>query len=202
MAVKDHSLDDKITESAKAEFLKYGFQKASLHKIAANAGITTGALYTRYKNKDALFTSLLTDMFSEMNNESENIQQLYKEAKAGRNDDKFVAAIKAEEKIYLNMMFDHYDECVLFFCKSSGSSIETMVNDMMKRKSLETVSYLKSISRNAVDLDGVSFLLSEQFHYYREILERGYTREKAVSCMETVEIYIEAGWKALFGKIL
>lgn len=202
MAVKDHSLDDKIIESAKTEFLKYGFQKASLHKIAANAGITTGALYTRYKNKDALFTSLLEDMFIEMNNISEGIQQLYMEAKSSRNADKFVEAIKAEEEIYLNMMFDHYDECVLFFCKSSGSSIENMVNEMMKRKSEETVSYLKSISRVPFDLDGVSFLLSEQFHYYREILERGYTREKAVSCMETVEIYIEAGWKALFGKIL
>lgn len=27
--------------------------------MAAHAGITTGALYTRYKNKDALFCSLI-----------------------------------------------------------------------------------------------------------------------------------------------
>ena len=59
MANKDHSLDDGIIQAAYSEFLAYGFQKASLHKIAEKAGVTTGAIYTRYKNKDALFASLL-----------------------------------------------------------------------------------------------------------------------------------------------
>ena len=61
MANKDHSLDDGIIQVAYLEFLAYGFQKASLHKIAEKAGVTTGAIYTRYKNKDALFASLLQD---------------------------------------------------------------------------------------------------------------------------------------------
>lgn len=55
MAVKDHSLDDKIIHAAEDEFLEHGFVAASMHKIADRAGVTTGALYTRYKNKDALF---------------------------------------------------------------------------------------------------------------------------------------------------
>ncbi len=59
MASRDHSLDDGIIQAAYSEFLAYGFQKASLHKIAEKAGVTTGAIYTRCKNKDALFVSLL-----------------------------------------------------------------------------------------------------------------------------------------------
>ena len=55
MANRDHSLEDRIVQAAYSEFLTYGFQKASLHKIAEKAGVTTGAIYTRYKNKDALF---------------------------------------------------------------------------------------------------------------------------------------------------
>ena len=61
MAKRDHSLEDGIVQAAYSEFLTYGFQKASLHKIADKAGVTTGAIYTRYKNKDALFGSLLQD---------------------------------------------------------------------------------------------------------------------------------------------
>ena len=61
MANRDHSLEDGIVQAAYSEFLTYGFQKASLHKIADKAGVTTGAIYTRYKNKDALFGSLLQD---------------------------------------------------------------------------------------------------------------------------------------------
>ena len=55
MTNRDHSMDDGIIQAAYSEFLAYGFQKASLHKIAEKAGVTTGAIYTRYKNKDALF---------------------------------------------------------------------------------------------------------------------------------------------------
>lgn len=55
MANRDHSLDDGIIQAAYSEFLAYGFQKASLHKIAEKAGVTTGAIYTRYKNKDAYY---------------------------------------------------------------------------------------------------------------------------------------------------
>lgn len=66
MASRDHSLDDGIIQAAYSEFLAYGFQKASLHKIAEKAGVTTGAIYTRYKNKDALFVSLLQDFFETM----------------------------------------------------------------------------------------------------------------------------------------
>ena len=66
MANRDHSLDDGIIQAAYSEFLAYGFQKASLHKIAEKAGVTTGAIYTRYKNKDALFASLLQDYFETM----------------------------------------------------------------------------------------------------------------------------------------
>ena len=40
MASKDHSLDSGIAQAAYKEFLTCGFQKASLHKIAENAGVS------------------------------------------------------------------------------------------------------------------------------------------------------------------
>ena len=57
---------DGIIQAAYSEFLAYGFQKASLYKISEKSGVTTGAIYTRYKNKDALFASLLQDFFETM----------------------------------------------------------------------------------------------------------------------------------------
>ena len=202
MAVKDHSLDDKIIEAAKEEFMEHGFMKASLHKIVAKAGITTGALYTRYKNKDDLFCSLVKEAFAKIGNEFEPMEQMYMEAQKSRNAEQILEVIKKEESIYLNLMFEHYEECILFFCKSSGSSLERIINTLMAKKSAQTVEFLRSIAKNEIDFDGIELLMSQQFQYYREILERGYDKEKAVSCMETVEIYIEAGWRALFERIL
>ena len=51
----------KILESAKKEFLEKGFSAASLRTIASNAGLTTGAMYRHFKDKDALFCALVDD---------------------------------------------------------------------------------------------------------------------------------------------
>ena len=54
MAVADRSIDPRILESARTEFLASGFEKASLKTICEGAGVTTGALYKRYKGKEEL----------------------------------------------------------------------------------------------------------------------------------------------------
>ena len=67
MANKNHELDKPIIEAAKQEFLKNGFQETSINIIAQKAGVTTGAIYTRYKGKDELFGSLMEDFFKSIN---------------------------------------------------------------------------------------------------------------------------------------
>ena len=55
MALRDHTLDDKIITAARQEFSAKGYSSASLRKIAEKAGVTVGAIQTRYKSKDELF---------------------------------------------------------------------------------------------------------------------------------------------------
>lgn len=49
----------KLIEAAKEEFLENGYEKASLRNICKKAGVTTGALYFFYKNKEDLFVSIV-----------------------------------------------------------------------------------------------------------------------------------------------
>lgn len=66
MAVPDHSIDPKILESAKQEFLKNGYEKTKLNTICENAGVTTGALYKRYKGKGDLFCAVVNGTVSDL----------------------------------------------------------------------------------------------------------------------------------------
>lgn len=50
---------EKLLISAQNEFLKYGYEKASLRTICKNVGLTTGALYFFFNNKEDLFKSLV-----------------------------------------------------------------------------------------------------------------------------------------------
>ena len=66
MSVPDQSIDPRLLSAAKEEFLKKGFEKASLAKICKAAGVTTGALYKRYKGKEELFCALVSDTVRDM----------------------------------------------------------------------------------------------------------------------------------------
>ncbi len=51
----------KIQEAAMKEFSEKGYMKSSLRKICNDAGVTTGALYFFFKDKDELFCSLVKE---------------------------------------------------------------------------------------------------------------------------------------------
>lgn len=66
MSTPDKSIDPRLLASAEAEFNKNGFIKAELKTICENAGITTGALYKRYKGKEELFCAVVEGIVSEL----------------------------------------------------------------------------------------------------------------------------------------
>ena len=74
---------EKLIVSAKAEFMEKGYAKASLRKICANAGVTTGALYFFFDDKQDLFRAIvepplaaLVEMIEEHFAEDEEILSL------------------------------------------------------------------------------------------------------------------------------
>ncbi|MHB9940915.1 TetR family transcriptional regulator [Clostridium sporogenes] len=56
MNVNEHNRKKQhILEAAIIKFTEKGFEKTSLREIASTAGLTTGAIYHHFKNKDELF---------------------------------------------------------------------------------------------------------------------------------------------------
>lgn len=53
-----------ILEAATAEFSVHGFAKASLRHICAKAGVTTGAMYAYFKDKNELFAHVISPVTS------------------------------------------------------------------------------------------------------------------------------------------
>ena len=64
MSNRDTSIDPRLLESARKEFMEKGFIKAELKTICENAKITTGAVYKRYKGKEELFSAVVEEAVS------------------------------------------------------------------------------------------------------------------------------------------
>jgi len=50
-----------LLEAAQEAFTRFGYQGATVDRIAAAAGFTKGAVYAHFRNKEALFLELLAD---------------------------------------------------------------------------------------------------------------------------------------------
>lgn len=201
MALRDHSLDDKITAAAREEFLEKGYTGASLRKIAEKAGVTVGAIQTRYKSKDELFVSLLKPFLDE-------IGTLFQDTKvdyyAGGNTD-FRTGLKTsmqhESEAILCLIFDHYEDAVLLLCRSAGSSLEHCFDGIVQSKIRESVAFFHKAGFAGIDEKLLGLLISAQFDSYRRIVLECADRKTAEHYMESLMTYHFGGWAAFFESV-
>lgn len=150
MAVRDHSLDQPILESAKKEFLAEGFEKASLKEICRNAGVTTGAIYKRYKDKEELFAAVVKDTVEELDKIADekcgvDLAQI--------SDEALVNAWDMDEAYmmwWFQYLFDRYDGFVLLIKCAETTRYSNFQHDWVEKMTEGTFSYYKEAFRRGL----------------------------------------------------
>ncbi len=61
--MKTETREKQILESAKKAFARHGYQKANITMICKKAGIGRGTFYLYFKNKEAVFSAILENIF-------------------------------------------------------------------------------------------------------------------------------------------
>ena len=198
MALKNHALDEKILTAARAEFLENGYKNASLRKIAAQAGVTVGAIYTRYATKDALFCALVQPLL-------DRVAQGFAVIREGYYSDMptpehMASAMALESAAILHLLFDDYDAAVLLLCRSGGSSLEGFFDRLVEEKIRETQAFFTAMGRPHPDEHLMALLIGGQYHMYVQIIRDGCDLAEARKLMDAAMMYHTGGWMALLGK--
>ena len=75
---------EKIIAAAFREFSERGFENASMRTIAAEVGLTVGALYRHFPNKEEMFAALVEPTISELMTKYQTfVEQGYEVMKCG-----------------------------------------------------------------------------------------------------------------------
>lgn len=165
MSVADRSIDPRILDSARTEFLTSGFEKASLKTICEGAGVTTGALYKRYKGKEDLFCAVV----------EQTVEGLYEVAHA--RGDKDPAAMSDQELIkawdmdgadmmwWFRFLYDRRNDFYLLLACSQGTRYANFPHDWVELLTKATSAYLaeaqrRGLCRNDVEPAELHILLS------------------------------------------
>lgn len=205
MALRTEGLDEKFRESAKEEFMTYGFKDASINRIAKNAGATSGALYIRYKNKDELFGSLVAPVIAGMEETIRHYKGKYSALGRSRSWEELDALDWEVFEWMIDYMFDHHEEFKLLICKSDGSSVSGFASKLIDFKFERSYAFIEDIINQAAEQppsppiakEEVALLASMQYHSLFEVIRHDYPKEAAKKYLITLRQIYANGLKEL-----
>ena len=121
---------EKIITAAVKEFMEYGFENASMRSIASEVGLTVGALYRHFPNKEEMFAALVEPTIDElMKKYREFCEQGYEVMKCGDVQQLWNES-ESETKWLMCFVYDHFEAFKLLICRSQGTRFESFVHDM------------------------------------------------------------------------
>ena len=190
---------DNILNSAKAEFLQKGFKDASLRNIAKQAGVTTGAIYGYFKDKDDIFVTLVKDVLDEFFNLIEEVEEEERNmVKEGIGFPNQIFSAKKSHLRYLKYMYDNYDICKLVIMRSSGSSIENYMDMFMEKSLQELKEFILSIKKaSEVDEFTIHIIIEFYIKSITEFIKHDIPYETAVKQFKNINTFFFSGWKEL-----
>lgn len=137
---------ERLMASARAEFIEKGYAKASLRKICANAGVTTGALYFFFEDKEDLFRTIVEPPMTELVNmmqehfmqdeQTLSLPDVY-EHQEGDHDE-------IAEKL-IRHLYQNYDAFILLLTRSQGTAFEGSIDrivDMTEKQFTVSIGHL------------------------------------------------------------
>lgn len=195
---EDRETKERLIESAKAEFKEKGYTKASLRKICADAGVTTGALYFFFENKEDLFAAVVGKPLDELKSlllEHFSVEKklLLSEIHAhieGGHDELFAALI--------HHLYANYDEFMLLLTKAQGSRFEGAVDEMVDLIEITYRAVAENIARQLPDKQVNHYMMHWLSHMIVDAFIHLITHEtdenKAVGIMSRFMNFLIGGW--------
>lgn len=187
-----------LIESAKKEFLEYGFQNANLRRISADSGVSTNSIYTRFGDKSGLFTAVVKPA-------ADGLMQIYLESisEAEKCVSAKAATCMGDEgtELVLKYIYDNFDVFQLIFCNSAGTDYEDYFDKLAE---IEENFYKKFAEHFTKDKERVSdffihVVCRTGWQYIYEVVSHRLSYEEARDFMKSIREYSFAGWAKVLG---
>lgn len=190
---------EKILNAAKREFLEKGFAGTNVRAVAQRAGVTTGALYNLFKNKDGIFEALVGGVFNEFLNilaYNDVFEARELDMKAGDLSE----ITEMSQRRFLRMIdffYANWDAMKLLVCCAKGSSFEHIFDKAIDLTEKET---LRLLTMDGVKMSRrikffIHVMVTSHFENLKEIFYHNLKKSEAVKYVLDFNVYHCAGWK-------
>ena len=177
-----------IIREGKQEFLKYGYKGASLRNICKQAGVTTGAFYFQFENKEQLLDEILRPVityFSAMVQKS-TMEEFEGESSSADGDEQM-----------LEMLWNYKEECQILLEGTAGTAYEKVFEELQEGLRQGFLLFFGKYGISDVDEKLLDVIVRMRVESYLTIIRKEYILEETKKLARQIGIYCDAGFEAL-----
>ena len=177
-----------IIRAGKQEFLKYGYKGASLRNICKQAGVTTGAFYFQFENKEQLLDEILRPVityFSAMVQKS-TMEEFEGESSSADGDEQM-----------LEMLWNYKEECQILLEGTAGTAYEKVFEELQEGLRQGFLLFFGKYGISDVDEELLDVIVRMRVESYLTIIRKEYTLEETKKLARRIGVYCDAGFEAL-----
>ncbi len=188
-----------ILEVSKREFLEHGFKDASMRTIAKKSGVSLSNIYNYFKNKDEIFTQILSVPVSLLNKVNNIFDDKYffdiENIRNGKIKQlKFTYSIK--------FICNYRDELKLLLFKAHGSSLQDFKDNWIDENTEAGIEWLKKYntihSKKAQASEFfIHYLNSSYVNFITEILMHDIHKNEMIEYLKEYFEFFYLGWQGI-----
>lgn len=204
MAKTELPTRENILKAAEAEFLEKGYQGAWLREITKNAGVTTGAMYGYFKNKQELFGALVDREYSQIlaiyDGILEQFHALPPEEQVAHMQE-YTGKGMQHMTAYI---YEHWNAFKLILCRSEDTKYCHLVEEMARRDQKATDDFSQTRENTGAPHRDVNetlerMLTCSMFSTFFEIVRQDLPREETEQYIHQLLDFYTGGWEKLWG---
>lgn len=204
MKFKDEEAVGQILECAKEEFMQKGFADASMRTIAEKAGFTTGMLYSRFADKNELFSALVKEGADKLYSYFSDVQEEFAEFPATQQVAEMQTYTSSKMRTVIDIIYEYFDTFKLIVCHSAGSSYDRYIDRIIEYETDSTERFMRVLQENGTSVKTVRrdinhMLASALFNGIFEVVAHDFPKEDALEYVNAVCDFFFAGWQRLLG---
>ncbi len=187
-----------LIDAAKKEFLEKGYNKASLRKICANAGVTTGALYFFFENKEALFSSIVDPPVEEL---KQMIIEHFKEDRDFLGQLNTMDLGNLDHSDMAEMVVDHiyknYDAFILLLSGSKEDALEENIDEFVELMEKSTAMMVSESRFYTIDPFMTHWMAHTTVDSVVHVIKHEKDLKSAKKRIQSIMNYLVIGWVKL-----
>lgn len=201
---------NRILNSGKKIFKEQGFEKANLRAICKEAGVTTGAFYGHFEDKEALFSELVEPIVSQIRKyyamyEDKSFETYKKEVPLGKETIYKILDSKAHGAVKMVLyFFENKDVFELLVFGSYGTKYSNFLDELVE---IEDKNHIKILSM-IYGKDGVGSVITDMgihlinhayFYALSEVAVHSKSREEVELNAKLISKFFNEGWGKIRG---